>query len=249
MSPDGRELGGRVALVTGAGRNIGRAIALALADAGATVLVNARSNEAEAGAVVREIESRGGRAIALLADVVDREAVTRMVASAEQFGRLDILVNNAALRRETPLDQMTFAEWREITGVILDGAFNCVTAALPWLRRSDAGTVVNIGGVSGHAGAKDRLHVVTAKAGLAGFTRALARDLGGDGITVNCVAPGFIDTPRAGTEPQHHRTLRTVGGRRGTPDDIAAMVRFLCGPAARHITGQTIHVNGGAFPG
>ncbi len=130
------ELSGRVALVTGAGRNIGRAIALALAEGGATVVVNARSNRAEADAVVREIEAKGGRALARLADVADGAAVERMVATAvERFGRLDILVNNAALRRETPLERMDFAEWREILGSILDGAFHCTKACLPHLRR------------------------------------------------------------------------------------------------------------------
>ena len=244
------ELSGRVALVTGAGRNIGRAIALALAEGGATVVVNARSNRAEADAVVREIEGKGGRALARLADVADVAAVERMFAAAvERFGRLDILVNNAALRRETPLERMDFAEWREILGSILDGAFHCTKACLPHLRRSGAGAVVNIGGLSAHTGAKHRLHVVTAKSGIVGFTRALAKDLAGDNVTVNCVSPGLIETPRSAAEPQHHRTHQTASGQRGAPADVAATVRFLCGPAARYITGQTIHVNGGAYLG
>ena len=244
------ELSGRVALVTGAGRNIGRAIALALAEGGATVVVNARSNRAEADAVVREIEAKGGHALARLADVADGAAVERMVATAvERFGRLDILVNNAALRRETPLERMDFAEWREILGSILDGAFHCTKACLPHLRRSGAGAVVNIGGLSAHTGAKHRLHVVTAKSGIVGFTRALAKDLAGDNVTVNCVSPGLIETPRSAAEPQHHRTHQTASGQRGAPADVAATVRFLCGPAARYITGQTIHVNGGAYLG
>lgn len=244
------ELDGRVAIVSGAGRNIGRAIALALAAGGAAVVVNARSSRAEAEAVVREIEGRGGRAMPHLADVADAAAVERMVAAAvERFGALDILVNNAALRKETPLDRMAFAEWREIVGSILDGAFNCAKACLPHLCRSGAGAVVNIGGLSAHTGAKHRLHVVTAKAGLVGFTRALAKDLAGDNVTVNCVAPGLIGTPRSGAEPQHHQAHQTLSGRRGAPADVAATVRFLCGPAARYITGQTIHVNGGAFLG
>ena len=244
------ELSGRVALVTGAGRNIGRAIALALAEGGAAVVVNARSRRAEADAVVREIEAKGGRALAQLADVADGAAVERMVAAAvERFGRLDILVNNAALRRETPLERMDFAEWREILGSILDGAFHCTKACLPHLRRSGAGAVVNIGGLSAHTGAKHRLHVVTAKSGIVGFTRALAKDLAGDNVTVNCVSPGLIETPRSGAAPQHHRTHETASGQRGAPADVAGTVRFLCGPAARYITGQTIHVNGGAYLG
>lgn len=244
------ELEGRVAIVSGAGRNIGRAIALALAAGGAAVVVNARANRAEAEAVAREIGARGGRAMAHLADVADSAAVDRMVAAAvERFGGVDFLVNNAALRRETPLERMAFAEWREILGSILDGAFNCAKACLPHLRRSGAGAVVNIGGLSAHTGAKHRLHVVTAKAGLVGFTRALAKDLAADNVTVNCVAPGLIETPRAGAEPQHHQTHQTLSGRRGAPGDVAAIVRFLCGPGARYVTGQTIHANGGAFLG
>jgi 3-oxoacyl-[acyl-carrier protein] reductase len=244
------ELKERVALVTGAGRNIGRAIALTLAEAGAAVVVNARTNRAEAEAVAREIQAKGGRALAALADVADGEAVVRMVdAAIAGFGRLDILVNNAALRRETPLERMAFAEWREILGSVLDGAFHCTKACLPHLRRGGVGAVVNIGGLSAHTGAKHRLHVVTAKSGLVGFTRALAKDLAADNVTVNCVSPGLIETPRTGAEPQHHATNPTLSGRRGTPHEVAAAVRFLCGPSARYITGQTIHVNGGAFLG
>jgi 3-oxoacyl-[acyl-carrier protein] reductase len=243
------ELKGKVAIVTGAGRNIGRAIALALAAGGAAVIVNARTNRGEADAVVREIESAGGQGLAQLADVADPAAVDRMVAAAaERFGRVDILINNAAVRREKSLEQMTLADWREITGIILDGAFNCAKACLPHLRRSGAGAIVNIGGLSAHTGAKHRAHVVTAKMGLVGFTRALAHDLAADNITANLVSPGLIATPRdpGAPTPQHTLIHNTLSGRHGAPDDIAATVRFLCGPGARYITGQTIHVNGGA---
>ena len=146
---------------------------------------------------------------------------------------------------------MSLGEWREILGVILDGAFLCVKAALPLLRASGVGAIVNIGGLSAHTGARNRAHVVTAKAGLVGFTRALAHELAADHVTVNCVAPGLIGTARApgAPEPAHHQVHGTLAGNRGTPDDIAATVRFLCGPEARYITGQTFHVNGGAFLG
>ena len=148
-----KELSGRVAIVTGAGRNIGRGIALALADGGAAVVVNARSNLREAEAVADEIERAGGKALAVTADVADADAVDAMVAAAAQkFGRIDILVNNAAVRAEQPLATMTLADWRAVTAVILDGAFNCVKACLPHLKHSGAGAIVNIGGLSAHTG-------------------------------------------------------------------------------------------------
>jgi 3-oxoacyl-[acyl-carrier protein] reductase len=246
------ELGGKVAIVTGAGRNIGRAIALTLAEGGASVVVNARSNRAEADAVAREIEARGGKALVHIGDVADASAVQAMAKATEKhFGRIDILINNAALRREKPFADMSYAEWREIMDVTLDGAFHCVKACLAALQKSGAGTVVNIGGLSAHTGAKDRAHVVTAKAGIVGFTRALACDLASDDITVNCVVPGLIGTPRPKDkpEPAHHLTHQTLTGARGRPEDVAAAVRFLCGPGARYITGQAIHSNGGAYLG
>jgi 3-oxoacyl-[acyl-carrier protein] reductase len=247
-----QELTGSVAIVTGAGRNIGRAIALKLAAAGAAVVVNGRSSHEETQAVVREIAAQGGRALPFLADVTDGEAVDRMVTAATQrFGCVNILVNNAALRVEIPFRDMTQGDWRDVLAVILDGAFNCTKAALPHLRASGVGAVVNIGGLSAHTGALNRAHVVTAKAGLVGLTRALAHDLAADKVTVNCVVPGLIETARKTglAEPAHHRIHHPLGDRRGAPDDVASAVRFLCGPGARYISGQTIHVNGGAFLG
>jgi 3-oxoacyl-[acyl-carrier protein] reductase len=245
-----RELTGKAAIVTGAGRNIGRAIALMLAEGGASVLVNARGNRTEAEAVAKEIEAAGGTALVHIGDVADADAVQAMAdAALARFGRIDILINNAALRREKPFAEMDHAEWREILDVTLDGAFHCTKACLAGLRSSGAGTIVNIGGLSAHTGAKDRAHVVTAKAGIVGFTRALAHDLADDGITVNCVVPGLIGTPRPKDrpEPAHHLTHQTITGERGKPDDVAAVVRFLCSPAARYLTGQSIHANGGAY--
>ncbi|MFL6803036.1 MAG: SDR family oxidoreductase [Xanthobacteraceae bacterium] len=245
-----KELDGRVALVTGAGRNIGRAIALELAAGGAAIVVNARSNMAEAQAVAGDIEAAGGRALAVTGDVADATAVNAMVdAAVARFSRIDYLVNNAAMRGEKPLQDMTYAEWRSVLDVTLDGAFHCVKALLPHLKQSGAGAIVNMGGLSAHAGSKDRAHVLTAKSGIAGFTRALAYDLAGDNVTVNCVAPGLVTTarPKDFVEPQHHAIHHTLSGKRGAPQDIATLVRFLCGPGARYITGQTIHASGGAF--
>jgi 3-oxoacyl-[acyl-carrier protein] reductase len=246
------ELAGRVAIVTGAGRNIGRAMALELAAGGAAVVVNVRSNQKEADGVVRAIEAAGGQALATIGDVADSAAVQSMAdAAIRRFGRIDFLINNAAIRREKPLEQMTLDDFHEVTSVILDGAFNCVKACLAQLKNSGAGAIVNIGGMSAHTGSKHRVHVTTAKAGLIGFTRGLAHDLAADEVTANCVIPGLIATPRDPSlpEPQHHAIHQTLSGKRGASQDIATAVRFLCGPGARFITGQTLHVNGGAYLG
>jgi 3-oxoacyl-[acyl-carrier protein] reductase len=252
MAETGQELAGRVAIVTGAGRNIGRAIAHALASAGAAVVVNGRANHANVDAVVGEIEAQGGNALAVMADVTDEAAVERMAAAAaERFGRIDILVNNAAGRPEKALEAMSLADWRGVLATILDGAFLTVKAALPHLKHGGTGAIINIGGVSGHVGTRHRAHVVTAKAGLIGLTKALAHDLAQDKITANCVVPGLIETARDPDAqlPHHHSVSKTLTGRFGTPEEIAAAVRFLAGPQARYITGQTLHVNGGVYLG
>ena len=245
------ELAGKVALVTGGARNIGRAIALALADGGAAVMVNARTSRDAAQETVAAIRGAGGRAGWHLADVTDAGAVAAMVqAAVAQFGRLDMLVNNAAIRAETQFADIGLADWRRTLAIVLDGAFVCAQACLPHLRRAGGGSIVNIGGLTGHRGARGRAHVVTAKAGLAGMTRALAHDLAPDGITVNCVVPGTIETqrglPGAPERPAHRQEPPPIG-RRGAPEEVAAAVRFLCGPGARYITGETLHVNGGGY--
>jgi 3-oxoacyl-[acyl-carrier protein] reductase len=243
-------LQGQAAVVTGSARNIGRAIAHALADAGAAVVINAKSSAADADAVVREVREAGGQAVAKIADVGQPEGATSLIdAAIAAFGRLDILVNNAAVRREIDFEKLDYQEWRAITATILDGAYLCAHAAAPYLIAAGGGSIVNIGGLSSYTGAARRAHVIAAKAGLVGLTRALAHDLAPHRITVNCVAPGLIDTERRGPEPAHHATHATLVGRRGTPEEIAAVVRFLCGPDARYITGQTLHANGGVFMG
>ncbi|HMB74030.1 MAG TPA: SDR family oxidoreductase, partial [Gammaproteobacteria bacterium] len=162
---------------------------------------------------------------------------------------LDILVNNAALRTEVEFARMSLQQWHDVLAVTLDGAFLCTREALPWLTASDAGCVVNIGGLSAYSGAAQRAHVVTAKAGLGGLTRALAVELAEHAITVNLVAPGLIDTVRQRAAPHHHATSKTLVGRGGTPKEVASLVRYLSGPRARYLTGQTLHVNGGAWLG
>ncbi len=245
-----QELKGRVAIITGAGRSIGRAIALELASAGAAVVVNVRQNRTEADAVVKEVEAAGGRALVAVADVTDAPAVDKMAAAAmKQFGRIDYLVNNAALRQEKHIEDMTFADWRHITGVVLDGAFHCVKACLSALKASDAASIVNVGGLTGAMGAPDRVHVVTAKAGIAGFTRGLAMELAPHKVTVNTLVPAMLAKPDKPHEIPAHPIYRPILGRAAFPTDMAPTVRFLLGPGARYITGQTIHANGGAYMG
>jgi 3-oxoacyl-[acyl-carrier protein] reductase len=244
-----KELAGRVAVVTGAGRSIGRAVAIELA-AGGAVVVNVRSNRAEADAVVQEIERKGGKAMAALADVTDAAAVDAMAKAAlQKFGRIDYLVNNVAQRQEKTIEAMTFEDWRHITGIILDGAFHCVKACLEALKKSDAGSIVNVGGLSGTLGAHDRVHVVTAKAGINGFTRGLAMELSPHRITVNTLVPGMLARPGKPNEMPPHPIYRPLLGRAAFPTDMATTVRFLVGPGARYITGQAINVSGGSYFG
>ena len=245
-----RELEGYVALVTGGPRNIGRAIAMSFANAGASVVVTALSDIAGAQAVIDEIKAAGGQGLAVSCDVTREEDVARLHDEiAANFGRLDILVNNAAVRHETPFGEMTYAQWRHVMGVTLDGAFLTARAMYPLLKASGRGAIVNIGGMSAYTGAKKRVHVLAAKSGLGGLTRGLAHDLAEDNIA-NLLSPGLIDTARGGhsaKEPDHHKHHTTLVGRRGRPEEVAGMALFLAGPNARYVTGQTIHCNGGAY--
>jgi 3-oxoacyl-[acyl-carrier protein] reductase len=251
LSADGtRELEGRVAIVTGAARNIGRAIACSLAAGGASVLVHARSSVEMAKETVEQIRAGGGRAELFLGDVTDPAAVDAMVAAAvERFGRLDILVNNAGTRRETPLLEMSLEEWRDVLAVVLDAAFLTTKAAMPHLIASGQGAVINLGGQTAHLPGPERAHVAAGKAGLVAFTKAVAVEFAAQGVTVNCVSPYLIDTvrglPGAPERPAGRRVPPV--GHLGRMDDVTAMVRLLAGPNGRYITGQTIHVNGGGF--
>ena len=242
----GSELAGKVALVTGGARNIGRAICRSLAAGGAQVMVNANTSKAMAEETVKMI---GASSDLYLADVTDPAQVKKLVeATVKRFGRLDFLVNNAAVRHEKDFSSISYEEWRSVLSIILDGAFLCTQACIPHML--EGGTVINIGGLTGHRGATGRAHVIAAKSGLAGMTKALALDLAPKRITVNCVVPGTIDSQRGlpgVPERPAHRAAPPPIGRRGEPEEIAAMVRMLCGPDARYITGQAIHVNGGGY--
>ena len=247
----GAELAGKVALVTGGARNIGRAICRSLAAGGAAVMVNARTSRAQADETVAMIAQAGGKAAVHIGDVTDPAQVRALIdATVKKFGRLDVLVNNAAVRAETPFESMPLDEWRRVLASILDSAFLCSQACLPHLTAAGGGTIIHIGGLTGHRGATDRAHVITAKAGLAGLTKAMALDLAPKGITVNCVVPGTIESqrglPGVPERPASRRAPPPIG-RRGEPEEVAAMVRMLCGPDARYVTGQAIHVNGGGY--
>lgn len=246
MSEGREELAGRVAVVTGSARNIGRAIALDLAAGGAMIVVNARSSREDAEATVCAIEEAGGRAAFHLADVTIPDRAEALIeAAVGAFGRLDFLVNNVSERGETPLREMTFEHWKHVLAATLDAAFLCTRAALPHLEKSGAGAIVNIGGVASHAGMAGRAHVAAAKAGLCGMTGALAVELAPKNITVNTVVPALIDTDRRGGHiPPFYAQRPVPMGRTGRPEEIASVVRFLCGPGARFISGQSIHANG-----
>ena len=242
-----RLLDNQVAIITGSVRRIGRATALALAREGAAVVINARSSRQEAEKVAGEVKAVGGRALVHLADVTDEAAVRGMVeATVAAFGRIDILVNNAAVRSEAATLEMSYKQWRDILGVILDGAFLCSRAVIPHMLKSKHGRIVNLGGVSTHLGAPGRVHVSAGKAGLVGLTRALASEFAAQGITVNCVVPGKIGGERSATSGHGIQTSPPVG-REGVPDDVAGIIRTLCLPSMSYVTGQTIHVNGGLF--
>jgi 3-oxoacyl-[acyl-carrier protein] reductase len=240
------ELLGKVALVTGASRNIGRAIALALAAGGAAVAVNARNSKEDAEKVAQEIRGAGGKAEAIIADIVDPKAVNTMVEGiVKRFGRLDILVLNASVRKETPFIDMAFEEWKSLTSVTLDGSFHCTKACLPHLIKAGGGAIVTLGGMTALSGAKRRVHGSVGKFGLYGFTRALAKELGEHNIRVNCVAPGQMNTTRASDRAVRPDVSNVPLGRRVEPEEIADAVRFLCGPGSKMISGQLIYVDGG----
>jgi 3-oxoacyl-[acyl-carrier protein] reductase len=242
----GEVFAGKVVLITGGDRNLGRAMGAAFAAQGASIAINARSQRPQLDESIAAIESAGGKAMACVADVTDRSAVDGMVASViKRFGRLDILVNNAVVHVAKPFLELSFEEWRGPMTVTLDGAFHVTQAALPAMIRSGGGSIINMGGLFGHAPIPNRAPTAASKAGLAGLTRALAAELAAHNINVNCVAPGPANTVR--TTPLQFDMKRIPMGRFGEASEIVSTVLMLCGRDGRYITGQTIHVNGGLF--
>ena len=242
-------LDGRYALVTGASRGIGRAIALRLAAEGAAVALNFAGNVAAAEAVRKEIESAGGKAILVPADVADETAATEMVEkTAEAFGAIDILVNNAGITRDGLLLRMKEEDWDAVLNTNLKGVFHCSKAAAKFMMKKRYGRIVNLASVVGLVGNSCQANYAAAKAGVIGFTKALAKELAGRGITVNAIAPGFIRSDMTDVLPDKVKETMLAGiplGRAGEPEDVAKAALFLASDQAAYITGQVLTVDGG----
>jgi 3-oxoacyl-[acyl-carrier protein] reductase len=243
------DLSGRVAIVTGASRGIGRAVARTLASAGASVVAGARGENAAE--TVKEITEAGGKAIAVPLDVTDAASIAAAVAQASSaFGKVDILVNNAGITRDTLMLRMKRDDWDAVIATNLTGAFTCTQAVLKGMVKQRYGRIVTISSVVGQSGNAGQANYAASKAGLIGFSKALAREVASRNITVNVVAPGLIDTDmtRAITDAAQQDWAASIPlGRLGTPDDIAAAVCFLASDAASYITGHVLAVNGGMY--
>lgn len=242
-------LDNKSAVVTGASRGIGRAIAIDLAQRGAAVVVNYNSSEATAQEVVQAITDAGGRAIAVRADVSKAdEAAALIKACIDAFGKIDILVNNAGTTRDTLLMSMSEADWDTVIDADLKSVFHCCKAAVRPMIRARGGRIVNIASVVGLSGQGGQTNYAAAKAGVIAFTKSLAKEVGSRGVTVNCVAPGFIPTALTNVLPEEQKqaiTRATPLGRFGTPEEVAYAVSFLASGEAAFITGVTLSVDGG----
>ena len=246
-----RTLDGQIALVTGASRGIGRAVALALAEAGAEVVVNYSSSPDAADAVVNEIKEAGGQAYALQANVAEEDAVNGLVKSViERSGRIDVLVNNAGITRDGLLMRMKTEDWQAVINLNLSGVFLCTRAVTRPMLKQKSGRIINITSVVGLMGNAGQSNYAAAKAGVVGFTRSTAKEMASRGITVNAVAPGFIATDMTKNLDAEGILTAIPLGQFGTPEQVAGAVRFLAAdPAAAYITGQVLQVDGGMVMG
>jgi len=253
ITNEGFRLDGRVAVITGSGRNIGRAVAESFAAAGARVLVNGHKDRDAVEAVVRGIRERGGEALAVMADVAQHDEVAGLVETAvSTFGSLDIIVSNVGIRRYRPFLEITPDEWREVIDTNLSAAFYLARHAIPHMQSKRKGRLILVSGFDGFWGqVTHRAHNVAAKAGLHGFAKALAREFGPDGITANTVAPGAIDTVRDWTQYAHQPREQIEAEiplrRFGNVDELAGACLFLASDAGGFVSGQVIHVNGGHY--
>jgi len=242
-------LDGKVALITGGSRGIGRAVTLKLAKAGARVAVNYAGNLKAANEVCDLIKSAGGEAIAMQADVADSASVEAMVKEVmAAYGRIDILVNNAGITRDNLLVRMKEEDWDAVMNTNLKGIFNCTKLVSRIMMKQKAGKIVNMTSVVGIVGNAGQSNYAAAKAGVIGFTKSMAKELASRNITVNAIAPGFISTDMTAVLSDQVKVELAAGiplGRLGTPEDVAAAVMFLVSDAANYITGQTVNVDGG----
>lgn len=242
-------LDGKVALITGASRGIGRAVAIKLAGAGARVIVNYAGNLAAAQEVEQTIRAAGGEAVIMQGDVADAAVVEAMVKQiTDNFGRIDILVNNAGITRDTLLMRMKEEDWDAVINTNLKGVFHCTKAVSRVMMKQKSGKIINMSSVVGVTGNAGQANYAAAKAGVIGFTKSMAKELASRGITVNAVAPGFIATDMTAVLSEQVKTdliARIPLGRLGTTEDISAAVLFLVSEAANYITGQTLNVDGG----
>lgn len=245
------KLAGKVAMITGAANNIARAAALMMAEEGADLAICTLQSADGLEETARLVEDRGQRCFHRLMDVREEGQVRAFVAdAAAELGGLDILVNSAAVRRHFPFAEMTLEHWRDAHRVILEGAFLCTHAAVPYMIDAGGGAIVNMGGISAHLGHIERCHVTAAKAGVVGFTKGLAVELARHQIRVNCVVPGIIGTEKGTSRDEripHPSGGTPLWGREGRAEEPASMIRYLCLPEASYITGQTMHVNGGFY--
>lgn len=246
------ELAGKVAIITGSARNIGRTTAHELAHAGAAVVINARTSGDLCEEVAHEITAAGGRALPFVADITDADAVARMVeATRAEFGGVDILVNNAAYRSRVPFVELDDETWDFTLGASFQGAYRMCKACVPDMIERGGGAIIGVGGVGSYTGQTRRTHVMAAKSGLAALTRGLAIDLGQHNIRANNVIVGHYDTEIEGSGSAKATNVDDLSsiplGRLGTPQDMANLIRFLVGPGGSYISAQTIHSNGASF--
>lgn len=245
------DVSGKVALVTGGSRGIGKAIALTLAEGGADILLNYSRSDKQAEEVKQKIEAMGRKCITVRADVSKFEQAQNLgKAVVNHFGKVDILINNAGVNRDRTLRRMTPEQWNEVIQTNLSSLFNCTKAVIEAMVAQGSGVIVSVSSIIGEMGNIGQVNYAATKAGIIGFTKTMAKELAGNNIRVNAIAPGFIETDMLGTVPEDIRkqiVAQIPLGRFGTPEEIALAVLYLCSPASSWITGTTLRINGGHY--